>query len=70
VGGILQVIFQIYGATFLPPLLASTIAETASAVASQMLVPVIVQGFVLAMIGLFMVILGTLLGKRQRTIVV
>jgi hypothetical protein len=70
IGGILQLIIQIYGGSFLPPLLASAIAETASAVASQMMVPVILQGFVLAMIGLLMVIAGTLLPKRQRTIVV
>jgi hypothetical protein len=70
VGGILQLVFQIYAATFLPAILASAIAETASAVASQMLVPVILQGFVLGMIGLLMVIVGTLLGRRQRIIVV
>jgi hypothetical protein len=70
IGWLLQLIIQIYGAAFLPPLLASAIGETASAVASQMLVPVIVQGFVLAVIGLLMVIAGTLLGKRQRTIIV
>ena len=69
IGGILQLIIQIYGATFLPPMLASTIGETASAVASQMLVPAILQGFLLAAIGLLMVIVGSLLGKRERTIV-
>jgi hypothetical protein len=70
IGGILQLIIQIYGAAFLPPLLASTIGETASAVARQMLVPVILQGFVLAVIGLMMIIVGILLGKRERIIVV
>jgi hypothetical protein len=70
IGGILQLIIQIYGSAFLPPLLASTIGETASAVARQMLVPVILQGFVLAVIGLMMVIVGILLGKRERIIVV
>jgi hypothetical protein len=70
IGGILQLIIQIYGAAFLPPILASAIGETASAVASQMLVPVILQGFFLAVIGLMMVIIGTLLGKRTRTIIV
>jgi hypothetical protein len=70
VGGVLQLIVQIYGAAFLPPLLASAIAETASAVAGQMLFPVIIQGLVLAMIGLLMVIAGTLLPRRQRTIIV
>jgi hypothetical protein len=70
IGGILQLIIQIYGAAFLPPILSSAIGETASAVASQMLVPVILQGFVLAAIGLMMVIVGMLLGRRQRIIVV
>jgi hypothetical protein len=70
IGGMLQLIIQIYGAAFLPPMLASAIGETASAVASQMLVPVIIQGLVLAVIGLLMVIAGTLLGKRVRTVVV
>jgi hypothetical protein len=69
IGGILQLIIQIYGAAFLPPMLASAIGETASAVASQMMIPVIVQGFVIAMIGLLMVIAGTLLGRRTRYIV-
>jgi hypothetical protein len=69
IGTVLQLIIQLYGAAFLPPLLASAIAETASAVAGQMLIPVILQGFVLAMIGLMMVILGMLLGRRQRIIV-
>ena len=70
IGAVLQLIIQIYGAAFLPPILASAIGETASAVASQMLVPVILQGLLLAAIGLMMVIIGTLLGKRTRTIVV
>jgi hypothetical protein len=70
IGWLLQGIIQIYGAAFLPPILASTIAETTSAVASQMLAPVILQGFVLAMIGLIMVIAGTLFRRRVRTVVV
>jgi hypothetical protein len=70
IGAVLQLIIQIYGAAFLPPLLASAIAETASAVAGQMLVPVILQGFVLAAIGLMMIILGTLLRKRERIVVI
>ena len=70
IGAILQLVIQIYGAAFLPPLLASAIAETASAVASQMLLPAIVQGFVLAVIGLMMLILGLLLRKRQRIVVI
>lgn len=70
IGAVLQLIIQIYGAAFLPPLLASAIAETARAVAGQMLVPVILQGSVLAAIGLMMVILGMLLRKRERIVVI
>ncbi|MGE5373731.1 MAG: hypothetical protein ACM3XO_01645 [Bacteroidota bacterium] len=68
-GWFLQFLIQIYGAAFLPVTLASTIAETASAVARQMLVPVIIQGFVIAMIGLLMVIAGTFLFKRRTYVV-
>ena len=64
VGWFLQFLIQNQGAIFLPPLLASSIGETASAVASQMLVPVAIQGFVIAMIGLIMVVVGFFLGKR------
>jgi hypothetical protein len=70
IGAVLQLVIQIYGAAFLPPLLASAIAETASAVAGQMLLPVIVQGFVLAVIGLMMVIVGMLMRKRERIVVI
>lgn len=52
---LLQFLMQTQGAIFLPPLLASTIAETASAVAGQILSPVTLQGFVMAAIGLLMV---------------
>lgn len=70
IGWLLQWIIQIYGAAFLPAVLASTIAETASAVAGQMLAPVIIQGFVLAVIGLLMVITGTFLLPSERHIVI
>ena len=66
IGAVLQLVIQIYGAAFLPPLLASAIAETASAVAGQMLVPVILQGLVLAVIGLMMVITGDASTKTDK----
>lgn len=68
-GWILQFLIRTQGAVFLPSMLAPTIGETASSVASQMLAPVILQGFVLAMIGLLMVIAGTFLFRRQVYIV-
>ena len=70
VGWFLGFVIQIYGATFLPPLLAATIGETASAVARQMLVPVVFQGFIIAMIGLVMVLAGTFVFRRRTYVVV
>jgi len=64
VGWFLQFLIQTQGAIFLPSLLASSIAETASAVAHQILIPVAFQGFVIAMIGLIMVVVGVFLGRR------
>ena len=66
VGWFLRFIIQFYGAAFLPAMLASTIGETASAVANQMLVPVIIQGAIMGMIGLLMVLAGVFLMPRQR----
>jgi len=64
VGWFLQFLIQTQGAAFIPPLLAPSIGETVSAVTSQMLIPVAVQGMIIAVIGLGMVVLGMLLGKR------
>ena len=58
IGGILQFLIETQGIVFLPPLLASGIGQTAGAVASQILTPVAVQGFVMAAIGLGMVIVS------------
>lgn len=69
VGWFLQILIQSQGAVFLPPILASSIGETASAVASQMLVPVAVQGFIIAVIGLMMVVVGTFIFKRERYLI-
>jgi hypothetical protein len=65
IGGILQLLIRTQGMLLIPPTFASTVAETASAVARQMLVPVIVQGLILGVVGLGMVILATLLAKRE-----
>jgi hypothetical protein len=61
---LLQVLIQTQGAIFLPPLFAATIAETAGAVTRQILSPVAVQGFILAIIGLFMVGISLFLKNR------
>lgn len=69
-GWFLQFVIQTQGVAFLPPVLAATIGETASAVANEMLIPVVLQGLLMAVIGLLMVIAGTVLGRREKIIIV
>ncbi len=66
VGGVLRLVIQNQGATLIPPVLASSIAETASAVAQQMLTPVVAEGFILGFAGLAIVIVSVFLAKRER----
>jgi hypothetical protein len=62
--GILRFLIQSQLALLLPPVLASSIAETAGAVARQMLTPILVQGLMLAVTGLGMIILVLVLPRR------
>ena len=64
VGWILQLFIQNQGTILIPPVLISSIAETTSAVAHEMLVPVLVQGAILGFIGLGMVLLAMFVPKR------
>lgn len=64
VGWFLQLLIQTQGVAFLPPVLAASLGETVSAVASQMLAPAVLQGFVMAAIGLGMVILSIFFVRR------
>jgi hypothetical protein len=65
VGWILQLFIRNQGTIPIPPVLLSSIAETTSAVAGQILTPVMIQGAILGMVGLGMAILGMLLPKPQ-----
>ena len=65
IGGILRVLIQTQRFFPLPPAFASLIAETASGVAQQMLIPVLVQGLILGVLGLAMVIFAFLLSHRH-----
>ena len=65
IGGILQVVIQSQRFFPLPPAFASLIAETASGVARQMLIPVLVQGLILGVLGLAMVSFALLLAHRH-----
>jgi hypothetical protein len=66
IGGVLRLIILNQGTLLIPPSLASSIAETASAVAGEMLGPVVIQGFLPGFAGLGMVIVAMLLAKRER----
>jgi hypothetical protein len=65
VGWVLQLFIQSQGTIPIPPVLASSIAETTSAVAGQILVPVMIQGAILGLVGLGMAILAMFLPRRQ-----
>lgn len=64
IGSILELLIRTQGTFLIPPVLASPIAETASAVARQMLIPVTIQGLILGVAGLAMVIIAMLLAHR------
>jgi hypothetical protein len=64
VGLFLQFIIRTQGFIPLPALLAPSITETVSAVAGQMLSPVIWQGLAMAVMGATMIVMGFLLGRR------
>lgn len=65
VGWILQLLIQNQGTIQIPPVFVASIAETTTAVARQLLTPVLVQGAILGFIGLGMAILGMFLPKRE-----
>ena len=65
IGGILQIVIQTQGAFFIPPALAGALGETASAVARQMLIPVLIQGLVITAIGVGMLAAAILVPRQQ-----
>jgi hypothetical protein len=66
IGGILQLLIQKQATIFVPPVLAASIGETTSAVARQMLAPVLLEGFILALLGLGMVIVSMFFSTQTR----
>lgn len=65
VGWILQLFIQNRATALVPPVLISSLAETSSAVARQMLAPVLIEGAILGAVGLGMVILSLVLPRPQ-----
>ena len=64
VGWILQLLIQSQGTIPIPPIFVSSIAETTTAVARQILLPVMIQGALLGFVGLGMAIIAMFLPKR------
>jgi hypothetical protein len=65
VGLIVRGFIQIQGARFIPPILLSTLQETASSVTSEILIPVAIGGLILAVIGFTMVVAALFVVRRE-----
>ncbi len=70
VGWILQLLIQNQGTILIPPALISSIAETTSAVARQMLAPVMIEGAFIGIVGLGMAILAMLLPRPRIDLII
>jgi len=64
VGWILQFFIQRQAGAVLPSILATSLGETAGAVARQILIPVTIQGLVITVLGLGMVLLSLFFPRR------
>jgi hypothetical protein len=65
VGSLVQGLLELYGLSFIPPILLSAIRETISAVTVEILRPVFYEGLVLAAIGFVMVLTSLFLTYRK-----
>ena len=65
VGLILQFLIRTQISILIPPVLSASIAETASAVAREILSPIVIEGIILAVVGLGSVILAVFMGNRS-----
>ena len=68
VGLIVGGFIQARGASFIPPILLSTLQETASSVTSEVLNPVAVGGLILAVLGVTMTVAGLFVVRRQEVV--
>jgi len=65
VGWIIQLIMEIQAEQFTSPILLSTLRETTSAVARQILNPIAIQGLILMIVGWGMIIVAAYLAKKD-----
>jgi hypothetical protein len=68
VGLIVRVFIQTQGAGFLPPILLSTLQETASSVTREILDPVVIGGLFLAILGFVMAVSALFVVRRQEVV--
>ena len=68
VGLIVRGFIQIQGARFIPPILLSTLEETASSVTSEILYPVAIGGLILAVLGFTMAVMALFVARRQEVV--
>ena len=68
VGLIVRGFIQIQGASFIPPILLSTLQETASSVTSEILFPVAIGGLILAVLGFTMAVAALFVVRRQEIV--
>jgi hypothetical protein len=65
IGFVVSRFMQIQGAGFIPPILLSTMQETASSVTREILKPVTLEGLILALIGLTMGVVAMFVVRRE-----
>jgi hypothetical protein len=68
VGLIVRVFMQRQGASFIPPILLTTLQETASSVTSEILFPVAIGGLILAVLGFTMAVAALFVVRRQEVV--
>lgn len=68
VGLIVRGFIQVQGARFIPPILLSTLQETASSVTSEILNPVAIGGLILAVIGFTMAVTALFVVRRPEVV--
>ena len=64
-GSIVQRMLQNQGAGLMPPILFSALRETISAMTSQILKPVVIEGLILGILGLGMIVVAMYLAKKE-----
>ena len=68
IGFVVSRFMQIQGAGFIPPSLLATMQETASSVTREILIPVTLEGSILALIGFVMAVVAVFVVRREELV--